>query len=159
MPLLTWDYYGMKCKKCNQTKWDKRFLELAKLVGSWSKDPSTQVGAVIVDDNNRIVSVGYNGFPQGVEDTEEKLLDREKKYDIIVHAEANALMFANKSVEGCTLYSWPFQPCSRCAGLIIQSRIKRVVSVTSIDNKWEKSFRIARQLFKESGIILEWVNV
>jgi len=137
------------------TKWDERFLELAKLVGSWSKDPSTQVGAVIVDDNKRIVSIGFNGFPQGVEDSEERLFDRDKKYDIIVHAEANALMFANKSVEECTLYIWPFQPCSRCAGLIIQSGIKRVVSVINSDERWKKNFILSRQLFNEAGIIIQ----
>ena len=142
----------------NGKKWDKRFIDLAKLVGSWSKDPSTQVGAVITDNNNRIVSIGFNGFPQNVVDSEDRLVDRESKYDIVVHAEANALMFANKSVEGCTLYSWPFQPCSRCAGLIIQSGIKRVVSVKSSDERWKKNFRLARQLFDESGIILEWTN-
>jgi len=140
------------------TKWDKRFLDLAKLCGSWSKDPSTQVGAVIVDGNNRIVSIGFNGFPQGVEDSEERLVDRETKYDIIVHAEANALMFANKSVEGCTLYTWPFQPCSRCAGLIIQSGITRIVSIKENNNLWENNFSLARQLFKESGVSLEYVE-
>ena len=139
------------------TNWDKRFLELAKLVGSWSKDPSTQVGAVIVDENKRIVSVGYNGFPRGVEDNG-RLLDREEKYDIIVHAEANALMFANKSVEKCTLYTWPFQPCSRCAGLIIQSGINRVVSVVQQEERWKKNFMIARQLFHESGITMDLIN-
>jgi len=137
------------------TKWDERFLDLAKLCGSWSKDPSTQVGAVIVDGNNRIVSIGFNGFPQGIEDSEERLIDRETKYDIIVHAEANALMFANKSVEGCTLYTWPFQPCSRCAGLIIQSGINRVVSVIHSDKRWKKNFEISSNLFKESNILLE----
>lgn len=142
----------------NSTKWDERFLELAKLVGSWSKDPSTQVGAVIVDDNNRIISIGFNGFPKGIKDSEERLLDRELKYDIVIHAEANALSFANRSVEGCTMYTYPFQPCSRCAGLIIQSEIKRVVSVIHPDKRWEKSFQIARQLFQESGIILEWID-
>ena len=142
----------------NTTKWDKRFIELAKLVGSWSKDPSTQVGAVIVDENNRIVSVGYNGFPRGIEDNK-RLLDREEKYDIIVHAEANALMFSNKSVEGCTLYAWPFQPCSRCAGLIIQSGVKRVVSVVQQEERWKKNFMLARQLFEESDIILELIHV
>ena len=140
------------------TKWDKRFLELAKLCGSWSKDPSTQVGAVIVDGNNRIVSIGFNGFPQGVEDSEERLVDRETKYDIIVHAEANALMFAKTSLEGCSLYTWPFQPCSRCAGLIIQSGIRRVVSVINNDKRWEKNFVVSRQLFKEAGIIMEWID-
>jgi dCMP deaminase len=142
----------------NLTKWDERFVELAKLVGSWSKDPSTQVGAVVVDANNRIISIGFNGFPKGVDDNADKLLDRDVKYNTIVHAEANALMFANKSVEGCTLYTWPFQPCSRCAGLIIQAGIKRVVSVKNSGDRWEKNFKLARQLFNESGIILEWIN-
>jgi len=141
------------------TKWDERFLDLAKLCGSWSKDPSTQVGAVIVDDNNRIVSIGFNGFPQSVEDSEERLVDRETKYDIIVHAEANALMFANKSPKGCTLYTWPFQPCSRCAGLIIQSGIIRVVSVIHDEVRWKKNFELAGQLFKESSVLLELYNV
>tara|TARA_R100001463_G_scaffold91898_3_gene146635 strand:- start:69 stop:503 length:435 start_codon:yes stop_codon:yes gene_type:complete len=137
------------------TKWDERFIELAKLVGSWSKDPSTQVGAVIVDDDKRIVSIGFNGFPKGVKDSQKRLVDRDEKYAIIVHAEANALMFANRSVEGCTLYTWPFQPCSRCAGLIIQSGIKRVVSVIHDDDRWKKNFSISRKLFDESGITLE----
>jgi dCMP deaminase len=141
----------------NSTKWDERFIELAKLVGSWSKDPSTQVGAVIVDTNNRIVSIGFNGFPKGVKDTEERLLDKDKKYAIVVHAEANALMFANSSVEGCTLYTYPFQPCSRCAGLIIQSGIKRIVSISNNNKNWEENFKLSRQLFKESGIILDYV--
>jgi dCMP deaminase len=141
----------------NSTKWDERFIELAKLVGSWSKDPSTQVGAVIVDTNNRIVSIGFNGFPKGVKDTEQRLLDKDKKYAIVVHAEANALMFANSSVEGCTLYTYPFQPCSRCAGLIIQSGIKRIVSISNNNKNWEENFKLSRQLFKESGIILEYV--
>ena len=140
-------------------RWDNRFLELAKLIGSWSKDPSTQVGAVIADDNNRIVSIGYNGFPKGVKDSEKRLVDREEKYAIIVHAEANALMFANKSVEGCTIYTWPFEPCSRCAGLIIQSGIKRVVSVVHPEKKWEKNFTISRQLFKEANIPIEYCDV
>ena len=140
-------------------KWDDRFIGLAKLVGSWSKDPSTQVGAVIVDKDNRIVSVGYNGFPKSVSDTQHRLLDREQKYDMMVHAEANALMFANKSVHGCVLYTWPFQPCSRCAGLIIQSgMIKEVVTVQNTDPRWEKNFNLALQMFEESGIILEWVK-
>lgn len=142
----------------NTTKWDNRFIELAKLAGSWSKDPSTQVGAVIVDENNRIVSVGYNGFPRGIEDNK-RLLDREEKYDIIVHAEVNALMFANKSVERCTLYTWPFQPCSRCAGLIIQSGIKRVVSVVHEEDRWKKNFMISRKLFKEADIEMEFIDV
>jgi len=143
----------------NMKKWDQRFLELAKLVGSWSKDPSTQVGAVIVDQKNRIVSVGYNGFPRGIKDNQEKLIDREEKYDIIVHAEANALSFANRSVEGCTIYTWPFQPCSRCAGLIIQSGVKRVVSVVHLGDRWKKNFDLSAKLFSEAGVEMELLDV
>jgi dCMP deaminase len=141
-------------------KWDERFIELAKLAGSWSKDPSTKVGAVIVDDKNRIVSVGYNGFPRGVEDSEKRLCDRSQKYDIIVHAEMNALAFAKGSVEGCTLYTWPFQPCSRCAGFIIQSGITRVVTVIQDDvgDRWFSNFNLAKELFSESGIKLEYIQ-
>lgn len=135
----------------NSQKWDLRFLELAKLVGSWSKDPSTKVGAVIVDDYNRIVSVGYNGFPQGIVDND-RLQERDTKYKIIVHGEINAILFANKPVEGCTLYTIPFEPCPRCAGLIIQSRIKRVVAPKNNIARWEDDFKISRQLFKEAKI-------
>ncbi len=138
-------------------KWDKRFIDLAKLVGSWSKDPSTQVGAVIVDDKKRIISVGYNGFPRGVEDSEKRLVDREQKYDIIVHAEMNALAFARGSVEGCTLYTWPFQPCSTCAGFIIQSGINRVVTVKHSAERWNSNFDLSKELFLESGISLEYI--
>jgi dCMP deaminase len=135
----------------NLQKWDSRFLELAKLIGSWSKDPSTKVGAVIVDDNNRIISVGYNGFPKGVID-DDRLEDRETKYKIVVHGEINAILFANKSVNGCTLYTSPFEPCPRCAGLIIQSGIKRIVAPKNNNTRWEEDFKISRQLFKEAGI-------
>jgi dCMP deaminase len=137
--------------------WDHRFLGLAKLVGSWSKDPSTQVGAVIVDEDNRIVSVGYNGFPQKIED-DERLNDRDTKYKIIVHGEINAILFANRSLKGCTLYTIPFEPCPRCAGLIIQSGIKRVVSLVNTIDRWEEDFKITRHLFKEANIVMEYYD-
>ena len=140
------------------TKWDNRFLDMAKLVATWSKDPSTKVGAVITDDNNRVISLGYNGFPKNIQDND-RLFDRETKYNIVVHAEANALMFASKSVEGCTLYTWPFQPCSKCAALIIQSGIKRVVTVVQNDDRWEKNFKISKELFSEAGVVMEYYNV
>lgn len=132
-------------------KWDYRFLDLAEFISSWSKDPSTKVGAVIVDKNNRIVSVGYNGFPKHIEDNE-RLKERDIKYNIIVHGEINAILFANKSVEGCTLYTYPFMPCPRCAGLIIQSGIKRVVSFINKIDRWEKDFELSRELFHESDV-------
>lgn len=139
----------------NSQKWDLRFIELAKLIGSWSKDPSTKVGAVIVDDNNRIVSVGYNGFPQGIID-DERLQDRETKYKMIVHGEINAILFANKSVANCTLYTIPFEPCPRCAGLIIQSGIKRIVAPKNTNTRWEEDFKISRRLFSEAKIIVDY---
>jgi dCMP deaminase len=137
--------------------WDHRFLVLAKLIGSWSKDPSTQVGAVIVDENNRIVSVGYNGFPQNIKD-DDRLYDRETKYKIVVHGEINAILFANRSITGCTLYTFPFEPCPRCAGLIIQSGIKRVVSLVNNIDRWEEDFKVTRQLFKEANIAMDYYD-
>ena len=83
------------------SKWDARFIALASLVASWSKDPSTQVGAVIVDQDKRIVSTGFNGFPQGVNDAP---VDREIKLLRTIHAEENALLFARRNVTGMTIY-------------------------------------------------------
>lgn len=144
----------------NLTNWDKRFLDLAELVSSWSKDPSTKVGAVIVDDQNIIVSVGFNGFPKGIKDND-RLNHRDSKYQIIVHAENNALMFAKRPLDNCTIYTYPFMPCPRCAGMIIQSGIKKVVSYkNTVDRmRWELDFLISRELFNEANIQLEeWEN-
>jgi len=134
-------------------KWDLRFLEMAQNSARWSKDPSTQVGSVIVDDDKRVISVGYNGFPKGVADND-RLKDREEKYKIIVHAERNALLFANKNVEGCHIYTYPFMPCPVCAGMIIQAGIKRVITVKNKNSRWQQDFKVSRDLFHESGIIL-----
>jgi dCMP deaminase len=134
-------------------KWDLRFLEMARNAAGWSKDPSTKVGSVIVDDDKRVISVGYNGFPKGVAD-DRRLDDREEKYKVIVHAERNALLFANKDVEGCHMYTYPFMPCSVCAGMIIQSGIKRVVSVKNKNPRWQQDFKVSRGLLYESGVIL-----
>lgn len=134
-------------------KWDQRFLELAQLVSTWSKDPSTKVGAVIADDR-KIISVGYNGFPEGVLDTVERYYDRETKYKYMVHAERNALLFANTSVKGMTLYTYPFMPCSECAGMIIQAGIKRVVTLINKNERWKKSFKITQRMFGEAGVRL-----
>lgn len=134
-------------------KWDQRFLELAKLVSTWSKDPSTKVGAVIADDR-RIISVGYNGFPEGVFDTPERYNNRDLKYKYMVHAERNALLFANTSVKGMTLYTYPFMPCSECAGMVIQAGIKRVVTLINTNERWQESFKITINMFDEAGVKL-----
>src|SRR5580704_9582280 len=108
-------------------EWHTRFLQFAQMVASWSKDPSTKVGACIVDSHRRILGTGYNGFPRGVEDTLARYADRPVKYAMVVHAEANAILNALGSVEGATLYCNIGMPCSDCAKLIIQAGIKRVV--------------------------------
>lgn len=141
-----------------QDKWDKRYLGLAEHISEWSQDPSTKVGAVIVDKNNRPISFGFNGLPQGVEDTTERLENREIKYKMIIHAERNALLFANTNLEGCTLYTWPMQPCAACAAMIIQSGIKRVVSKYQDNERWAEEFRLSTIMFAESGVKLELVE-
>lgn len=138
----------------NMIKWDNRFLRLAKEVASWSKDPSTKCGAVITD-RNLLVSIGFNGFPKGVKDREEDYQNRELKYEKVLHGELNALLHANRSVKGCTIYVYPFMPCSRCMATIIQSGISRVVTLpTSEDlrSRWEDSHNIALSMAKEAGV-------
>lgn len=136
----------------DHNKWDLRFLDLAKLISGWSKDPSTKVGAVIVDGDNRVVSIGYNGFPIGIDDDDDRLNNRELKYKMIIHAECNALMFANTNLVGYTMYTYPFMPCPKCASMIIQSGITRVVSYENKISRWENDFKISRELFHQSKI-------
>ena len=140
----------------NMTKWDRRYMEMAELVASWSKDPSTRVGAVIVSPDNHVVSVGFNGFPRGIEDND-RLNQRGTKYMNIVHAEMNALIHADRSVDGCILYTYPFQPCSQCAACIIQSGIKKIVTkrLSKVQPKWYNDFSNARQMFDEANVELE----
>jgi dCMP deaminase len=135
--------------------WDSRFLALAEHVAGWSKDPSTQVGAVIVDEDNRIVSTGYNGFPKGIKDTKGRLDNRDKKLQYVIHAEHNAILFANRSLQGCTLYVTPMMPCARCATVIVQSGLKRVVSTgpsKEVLDRWGDDMEIAKSMFDEAGI-------
>ena len=114
----------------NVLTWEEYFMGLAHLSGLRSKDPNTQVGAVIVDENNRVVSIGYNGFPSGVSDDEFPwgreggVLDT--KYAFVVHAELNAILNSQRSVRGCSLYVSLF-PCNECAKAIIQAGIKRII--------------------------------
>ena len=136
------------------TDWDRRFLELASVVGSWSKDPSTKVGAVIVNENKQIVSMGYNGFPRGVKD-DYRLKNRETKYDLIVHAEANAILKVAKSTqstEGATLYQ-TLSPCKDCSKLIYQSGIKRVV----FSNKYKDTEGI--EFLTKAGVEISHISI
>ena len=136
------------------TNWHERFLSLAEHIAGWSKDPSTKVGAVIVDADRRIISTGYNGFPRGVEDWPSRLDNRDVKYEMIVHGEINAILFANQSIYGCTLYTWPFMPCSRCAAIVIQSGIRTVVAPYNDNPRWKDSFELTEQMFREAGVRL-----
>jgi len=137
------------------TKWDVRFMEMCRLVARWSKDPSTKCGAVIVRPDNTVVSLGYNGFPQGIEDTDERLNNRELKYEMVVHAEMNAVLFTREPVAGCTLYVTPYPPCCRCAVHLIQAKIAKVVAPAPEPDKlerWGESFKLTRSLFAEAGV-------
>jgi dCMP deaminase len=137
------------------TKWDVRFLDLAQHISTWSKDPSTKVGAVIVDTKNRIVSTGYNGFPHNTSDDNELYLNRKIKYQRIVHADMNAIMFAKADLTGCCMYTWPQPPCSRCAGPIIQSGIIRCVSVPIEEknvDRWGEDANMALSMLLEARV-------
>jgi len=136
----------------NQQKWDLRYLTLAKLVASWSKDPSTKCGAVIVNPNNEIVSIGFNGFPKSVIDSEERLNNRQTKLQMMVHAERNALIFAKQDLHKCTIYTYPMMACSECAAMIIQAGISRHVSMITTNKNWKESFVLASQMFDEAGV-------
>lgn len=144
-----------------QLKWDKRYMEMAKLVASWSKDPSTQTGAVIVK-NNQVIAVGYNGFPKGVEDTPERLNNRELKYKMIIHCEINAMIGVPKhDLEGATLYTWPFASCSRCAVQVIQAGIKRCVAPPipeELKERWAEELQLTENMFKEAGIEITYLE-
>lgn len=135
------------------SNWDLRFLELARLVSTWSKDPSTQVGAVITR-GKFVVSLGFNGHPKGVEDTPERLEIRENKYRTIIHAEINAILTAKQDLEGCTIYLWPFMPCSQCGAAIVQAGIKRVVAPQADNERWAESFKFTTEIFSEAGVEL-----
>ncbi len=132
--------------------WDKWFIGLAKYISTASKDPSTQVGAVIVDKQNRVISTGYNGFAKGVKDTPERLYDREIKYSIVVHAEINAIIFATQPLHNSTLYLWPFLSCSQCSSVIINSGVKRVVAPINENPRWQKSFEMSKSIYHEAGV-------
>jgi len=135
-------------------KWDNRFLELAKLISTWSKDSSTKVGAVITNDKNRIISLGFNGYPRMVND--ENLDSREEKYAKTIHAELNSILFSRGNLCGCTLYVYPLVPCSNCMASIIQVQIQRVVVLVEDDceriKRWQNSNEIALKMAEQAHI-------
>ena len=138
------------------TDWHKRFLDLCEHVATWSKDPSTKLGSVIVDDKKRIVSVGYNGFPRGVEDFEERYEDRPTKYLFVAHAERNALDNAPMMVDNCTMYV-TLLPCNECAKSIIQKGITKVVTYRPTRED-VFNWNITLTMFKEAGVDVIYVE-
>ena len=136
--------------------WDEYFMSLAHLSAVRSKDPSTQVGAVIVDSNNKVVGLGYNGFPRGCDDKEfpwereGEFLDT--KYAYVVHAELNAILNANKLIDNCRLYVSLF-PCNECSKAIIQSGIKEII-YESDKYKDLDAFKASKKMLEKAGVKL-----
>jgi dCMP deaminase len=143
------------------TDWEQRYLDLAKHISTWSKDPSRQIGAVAVGDSGQILSIGYNGFPRGIND-DERLHDRETKYSLVVHAEMNAIYNATLngiSLRNSTLYVWGLPVCSDCARGVIQVGITRVV-MNSLDDTighWKDHWQKTRTMFDEANVQYRFV--
>lgn len=109
-----------------QQEWDEYFLKIAETVALKSKDPSTQCGCIIVDENRRIVSSGYNGMIQGADESKMTLSERPMKYYFAIHSEMNAVLFAKRDLKGCTVYN-NLATCENCLKYCLQSGIKRFV--------------------------------
>lgn len=141
-----------------EQKWDYRFLDMATLVATWSKDPSTKCGAVVVRPDYSIVSTGFNGFPKGCDDSRDMYYDRDTKLSRVVHAEMNALLQAHEPLHGCTMYTYPpgFGPsCDRCTAHIIQAGITRVVykrDVSDFASRWKEAAERGLAMYEEAGV-------
>ena len=137
--------------------WGDRYINLAKEISTWSKDPSTQVGAVVIGNNGEVLSQGYNGFPRSIKDTPQRLKDRGKKYNLVVHAEMNAIYNASLngvSLKGSTLYVYGLPICNECAKGVIQVGIDKVIATRPADynKEWDESIKDAKALFKEAEV-------
>lgn len=138
-------------------KWDRRFLELAKTVSKWSVDPSTKVGSVIATYDNRILSLGFNGFPRGVDDDPKRYNDRPVKLKLVCHAERNALDNAHFDVTGDSLYSTLFT-CNECAKSVIQRGIARVVTPSPVLENNPYGWEEALLMYNEAGVKVLFVD-
>jgi dCMP deaminase len=143
--------------------WDARFLLLARHIAQWSKDPSTQVGCVVVGPDREIRSTGFNGFPRGIEDREDRLRDRERKYPLVCHAEENAIMHAARigvALKGCIAYvTWP--PCTRCARSLIQAGVREIAYPAGLEipDRWQEDFAISTQMLEEAGVGVRTIDI
>lgn len=145
------------------TKWRDRFLDLAKHISTWSKDPSRQIGAVAIEPSTkRILSTGYNGFPRGIDDSDNRLTDRETKYKYVVHGEMNAIYNATMNgvnLSGSDFYVYGLPVCSECAKGLIQVGVKRVFILVDqeIPDTWAASWAMSQSMLNEAGISTEIV--
>lgn len=142
-------------KKEDYISWDEYFMGVAMLAALRSKDPNTQVGACIVSEDNKILSMGYNGFPNGCSDDEfpwnREGEDYDTKYPYVTHSELNAILnYKGGSLKGAKLYVSLF-PCNECAKAIIQAGIKKVIYAS---NKYDMtmSVRASKRMFDAAGI-------
>lgn len=147
-------------KRKDYISWDTYFMGIAQLSSKRSKDPKTQVGACIVTPENKIVGIGYNGFPKGISDDEFPWHDQgdflQTKYPFVVHAEANAILNASQNLSGCKLFVTLF-PCNECTKLIIQSGIKELVYVSNKDEG--KDFQVAsRNMLEKAQVKLRQIS-
>jgi dCMP deaminase len=145
----------------DEYRWHERFIKLAHEVAEWSKDPSTKVGCVLVK-NKRLISTGYNGFPKGISDSFDRLMDREQKYEMTVHAEINAITTAalhGVSTEGAIAYI-TFNPCSRCAAVLINAGIGSIYVSTANDipTRWLENFILASKMLAEAGVEYQTID-
>ena len=137
-------------------KWDTRFIDIARTVSSWSKDPSKVVGAVVVRDR-RIVSTGYNGFPEQIPDDPAKYRDREVRDRYIIHAEHNAIYNASRfgvSTDDTTIYVYGLPPCHSCSLAIVRAGIRRVISVSAYEicERWASNIEMTKDVFSQAGV-------
>ncbi len=142
--------------------WDNRFMELARHIGSWSKDKSRQVGCVVVGSGNFVLTIGYNGFPRGVDDYKEHRHQRPAKYLWTEHAERNAIYAAahnGTSLNGAKMYL-PWFPCVDCARAIVQAGIVELIAIRPDmnDPKWGNDFVVSQELLDEAEVKVRYLE-
>ena len=152
----------MSFDKLRRLKWHDRYLELAQQIASWSKDPSSKIGAIAVGSKGQVLAQGYNGFPRGIEDREIRFENKELKYRYVVHAEMNLIYNASYngvSLDGSTVYVTGLPVCSECAKGLIQVGVQQVIMPTqeNTPDKWVQSFKLSKELFEEAGVHWQFI--
>jgi dCMP deaminase len=143
-------------------EWNTRYLDLARTVSSWSKDPSKKIGAIAVGAKGQVLAQGYNGFPRGISHSSKRLKDRDLKYKYVVHAEMNLIYNASYngvSLDDSTVYVTGLPVCSECAKGLIQVGVRQVIMPIQEDTpeKWKDSFEFTKELFEEAGVAWQFI--